>query len=186
MVTENKIKISLIVFFLLNIFLILFLIYPFYRDIKVTSEELIYQKEKLLLLEDKFKNIEEFKDNRPKMKTNLEKIETLFVDAKEPVEFINFLEETSRDSDISMKISSAQSKEKNKDPWTSLFFPIVLTGPFPKFLKLLEKLESSKYLIEAQNLKITRLTEAELQSKELEKFSLGDIRVDFLLKVFTK
>jgi len=49
----------------------------------------------------------------------------------------------------------------------------------------LEKLKSSFYLIEIQNLTISRLSETELKSKEFEEFSLGDVKATLSIKVYT-
>ena len=186
MTLRKKINLSLIIFTLLFIFSIIFLISPLYKDIKNNSQELISKKQEMAVLEAKIKNIEEFKKNYREINPNLEKIATLFVESAVPIEFIDFLEKTSRDCQTSIKISPSLVVKIPKDPWPSIAFQITSVGSFPNFLKFLEKLESSKYLIEIQNLNISRLTEAELKLKEFEKFSLGDVKTIFSLKVYTK
>ncbi|MFQ6049566.1 MAG: hypothetical protein ACE5J0_00810 [Candidatus Paceibacterales bacterium] len=186
MTLRNKVNLSLVIFSGLGIFLIFFLINPLYRDIKNNSQELISQEQKIVFLEDEIKNLEEFKKTYREIKPNLEKIETLLVKQEEPVGFISFLEKISQDSQISIEISPSSAKKNIKDRWPSMAFRITSAGPFPNILKFLEKLESSIYLFEIQKLNINRLAERDLISKEFEGFSLGDVKADVLIKVFTK
>jgi len=183
MILKKKINLSLAVFLILTIFLISFLIYPIYKDIKINSREIILQKEKIASLENEIENLEEFKINYRQIKPNLEKIETLFVNSGAPVGFISFLEKNSKDNKVSIEISPSLTIETTKTPWSSMTLQAKTIGSYSNFLKFLEKLESSHYLIEIQNLSITRLAEAELRT---QGFSLGDIKTDFSLKVFTK
>ena len=186
MAITNKIKISAVIFIVLSISFIVFLIWPLFREIKKSSANILSQKAGLTTLETKTKNLEEFKSYSQEIKPNLEKIDTIFIDPEVPVEFIRFLEKTARDCQASLKISPAFPTQIEKEPWPALLFQVTTTSPFPNFLKFLEKLESSIYLIEIQSLNISRLTETELKSPELEKFSLGDIRARVSLKAFTK
>ena len=181
---KNKINLSLIFFLILAIFLIAFLIYPLLEDIKNNSKEIISQKKEIKVLENKIRDIEEFRKNYAKIRPNLEKIETLFIDSEAPIDFISFLEKTSKGCQVSIEIVPAAIT--NEEPWPSLSFSITLTGSFPNFLRFLEKLESGPYLTEIQNLSIKRLQDTELKSKEFESLSLGDIQASFLIKVFTK
>jgi len=187
MTLKNKINLSLIFFLILAIFLIAFLIYPLLENIKNNSKEIISQKKEILSLENKINDIKEFKKNYAKIKLNLEKIETLFTNLEAPIDFISFLEKTSEDCHLIIKIvPAAITKEKGEEPWSSLSFSITSAGSFPNFLRFLEKLESGPYLTEVQNLSIKRLQDTELKSKEFENLSLGDIQASFLIKVFAR
>jgi len=187
MTLKNKINLSLIFLLFLSIFLIAFLIYPLLKDIKNYSNEIISQKKEILSLENKINDIEKFKKNYAKIKPSLEKIETLFTNSEAPIDFISFLEKTSQDCQVSIKIAPAAiTKENGEKPWPSLSFSITSAGSFPNFLRFLEKIESGPYIIEIQNLSIKRLMEAELKLKEFENLSLGDIQASFLIMVFAK
>ena len=186
MAITNKIKIAIVIFLILTIIFVVFSIWPLLREIKESSENILSQKAALVTLEAKTKNLEEFKSNYQEIKPNLEKIDALFIDPEVPVDFIRFLEKTSRESQADLKISPAFPTQITKEPWPSLLFQLTTTSSFPNFLKFLEKLESSIYLIEIQSLNISRLTETELKAPEFEKFSLGDVRARVSLKVFTK
>jgi len=183
---KNKINLSLVIFIILSSILILFVIYPILKEIKINSEDLISKKQILASLERKIENLKQFQTIWSEIQPNLEKIDKLFIDPEVPIEFISFLEKTAGDCDLSVEISPIPTLKTAEDPWTSLFFQISSITPSPKFLKFLEKLESSVYLIEIQNLSIKRLTETELKAKEFEKFSLGDVKVNLSIKIYTK
>jgi len=183
---KKKIIISIIFFLGLSILLIVFVLYPLFLEIKKISQDFLSQKQKLTVLEKKIENLEKFKLTFLEILPGLEKIESLFVDSEVPVDFIHFLEKTSRDSKILLKISSISPLKTEKDPWPSISFQLSLAGSFPDLTRFLEKLESGLYLIEIQNLNIAHLTETELKSKEYEKFSPGDVKGLLSLRVFIK
>jgi len=183
---KNKINLSITAFIILTILIVVFLVYPIFLEIKKGSEDIISQKQKLAEFEAKTKNLEKFKRNFPEIKTNLEKINAIFIDSEVPVDFISFLENISRNCKVQLNISSDLPQKLKGDPWSSLSMQITSAGSFPNFLKFLEKLEQSIYLVEIQNLNITRLSEMELKSKEFEGLILGNVKATFSIKVFTK
>jgi len=191
MTFKKKIIISIVFFLTLSILLIVFVIYPLFLEIKKNSQDFLFQKQELMTLEEKAENLEKIRILFLEISPGLEKIDNLFVDPKVPVDFIRFLEKTSQDSQLSLKISPGPSLKIEKDPWPFIVFQLSLAGSFPNLAKFLEKLESAFYLIEIQNLTITRLSETELIQPFLEKemgeiYSLGDVKATLSLKVYTK
>lgn len=184
MTIKNTIHISLLIVLALSVSLSIFLIRPIFSGIKKNSEELINQKQKINFLEEKIKNIEEFKENQDEIGKNLEKTKTLFVESEAPVNFIGFLEQIAKESHLSIKISPSASTKKADDPWPSIIFEITSASPFPSLLRLLEKLESSPYLIKVQSFSITRLEEKDLRTKELEDLSVGSVKAILSMKVY--
>jgi len=182
---KKKITISIVSFLVLSILLIIFVISPLFLEIKKISQDFLSQKQKLLALEEKIENLEKFKIIFPEISSSLEKIDNLFVDPKVPIDFINFLEKTSQDSRLSLEISVSSPLKIEKDPWPSIPFQLSLAGSFTNLANFLEKLESTFYLIEIQNINITRLSENELKSKEFEVYSLGDVKAALSIKVYT-
>jgi len=172
MTLKNKINLYLIISIILSVCLIVLVIYPLFKEIKNSSEELVYEKQKLLSLEKKIENLKEFQTLWLKIEPNLKKIDQLFIDPQVPVEFVNFLEKIAKDSEILIEISSALSSKTEKDPWPSLLLQINSTAPFSKFLKFLEKIEASPYLIEIQDLNARGLIE-------------GDTEITLSIKVYT-
>jgi len=186
MTLKNKINLSLAIFIILSLSLILFLIYPFLQGIKNDSKELISQKQKIISLETKIESLMQFQTLWQGIESDFQETEKLFIDPEVPVEFISSLEKISKDCQMAIKISSTPSNGTEKDPWPSLFFQISSATSFPKFLKFLEKIETSPYLVEISSLNVRKLTEAELKSKEFEGNSLGDVAAALSLKVYTK
>lgn len=183
---KRKIYISVIIFLGLIISLTVFILYPLFLEIKEASYIFPAQKQALAALEEKVENLEKFKKILPEISPDLEKIDHFFIDPEVPVDFIRFLEELAKDSGLFYDISFDRAIKIEEDPWPSVPFRILLAGSFSDFSDFLEKLESSSYLIEIQNLNIARLTEAELRSSEFEQLSLGDLKANFLIKVYTK
>jgi len=186
MTIKNKINLSLVIFSILIIGFIAFLIYPLFEGIKNNSEDLTSKKQKILSLEAKIGDLEKFQSLWREIEPSFKKIDQSFIEPKVPVEFISFLEMTARDCAIDIEISSALPSKVEKDPWPSLFFQISSTSSFPKFLKFLAKIETSPYLIEIQNLNGKSLTKKELDSEDLEKFSLIDTKITLSIKAYTR
>ena len=186
MTLKNKINGCLIIFTLLGVCLIVFLIHPLFSGIKKSSQDLLSQRQTLVSFEAKVESLERFKTLYLEIKPDLEKISTLLVNLEVPVEFISFLEETSQDCQVLMEISPTSAARTKKDPWPSLAFQINSMSSFPKFLKFLEKLETSPYLIKIQNLNINKLGETGLPVETQWLISMGDVRANLLIKVFSK
>jgi len=191
MTLKTKINLSIVAFIILTIFIIVFLIPHLFSEIKKSSRELISQKEKLAEFQAMTEDLEKFKSDYPEIKENLEKINILFIDPEVPVDFISFLEKTSNDCKVKLDISLGLPQKIEKDPWPSISLQIRSASSFSNFMRFLEKLEQSSYLIEIQNLSIARLSEMELtqpfpQKELLERLVSGDVKATFSIKVFTK
>lgn len=179
MTTAKKINLSIIIFVVLIFLVISFVIYPSFKEIKKSSKDLIYQKENLSNLEAKIVNLEKFRILYKNLEEILDKIDNLFINPEVPVDFISFLEKNSKDCQLATEISFSPVKKIKTDPWPSLSFKITSTGSFSNFLKFLEKLENSQYLIEIQNLSINQTKKSEIPSKV-------DIQANLSIKVYSK
>ncbi len=186
MTLKNKIHLSIAIFSLITIFCAAFLIFPLFQEIKKEAAGIVSFKKNLAFLETEAESFGEFKNSYLGIESDLGEMNTLFVDSEVPIDFIGFLEKTARDCHAQIKISPALPAKIEKESWPFMIFQIASVSSFPNFLKFLEKLESSNYLMEVQNLNIARLSEAELKSKGLEKFSLGDVQSMLTFKVYTK
>ena len=159
------------------VLIVVFVLVPFFQKISINSKELTSQKENLAVLEAKAANLERFKNLYSGLREILEKIDDLFVNAEVPVEFIGFLEDTSSKSNLTIKIVPSTQKAEG-DHWPSLSFQMTNKGSFDAFLKFLEKLENSPYLMEIKNVNVSNLPEKEALP--------GWIEATFSLKVFAK
>jgi len=137
-----------------NLCLIIFLIFPLFNNIRKGSEEIIKQKEALFLLEAKTKNLREARMIYQKIGPELEKTKSLFINPAMPVGFTAFLENLSRETNTDLAIVPLTQEKTKTDVWQPFFLQLNLKGAFPDFLKFLEKLENSPYLIEIVTLDV--------------------------------
>ncbi len=183
MTLNRKITISIASSLILSILFVIFVVFPLFSEIKEIPQVLSSQRQKLVELEEKVKDLDKFKKILPEISLNLEKIDHFFIDPEVPVDFIRFLEKIAQDSKVSLKISPASLPQTvNADSWSSILFHLSLAGPFHNLSNFLEKLESSPYLIEVHGLNIV----SELRPSEFEQFSLGNVKVNLSIKVYTK
>ena len=182
----KKIYLSIIAFAILNILLIVFIVFPLLKEVKKNSEAFLLEKNKIASLSKEEESRKKMEDLYKNYQSDLEEIEKVFVDPEVPIEFIGFLEKTAAVSQTQLKILSMTQKIEKEDPWPSLSFQLSAIGSFPDFLRFLEKLENSPYLIEASELNARSLAEKEIKSKELENFPLADTNIFLTIRVFTK
>ncbi len=185
MTTKNQIKLSLVVLLAAAGAIVALLIFPTYQNIQQSSEEMVLQKQELASLENKIENIEEFKAHYKDINENLEKISELFVNSKAPTDFISFIETSARESQLSVEIFPSAPKQEGKDKWRSIIFRTESASPFSSFLRFLEKLESSPYLLEVQTLRITKMLESDLNTDRFENASMEDVRASLSIKTFS-
>lgn len=174
---NKKIYIFLSVFGTLTVLAVFSVIFPLLGKIKNDSYRIFSEKEKIASLKWEKGNLERLKESYKSHRSDLDKIETLLVKGDIPVEFIDFLEKTAAESGIQINISSLTKRMEKDDPWQNLFFKATANGSFVDFLKFLEKLGNSPYLIEILDLNIKKASEI--------KTSTGII-ADFSIKVFAK
>jgi len=176
---NNKIYVILSVFALISIFLAIFLVFPLIKEIKKNSDDLVFSKASMVSLSAQTIETEKFKKDYIRYKVNLDKIDQLFVDAKNPVEFIKFLENTAYNSQVTSKISlppvSATSSQ-------FILLQLSSKGSFTSIFDLVEKIETGPYLIEIGNLTIKE-SQVDSASKDTlsEKFD-----ATFTIKAFIK
>ncbi len=181
---KKKIIIFIFIFGAIVLFLITALIRPLFGEIKKNSKELVFIKEELVSIKTKIKNFERIKEFYISNQQKFEKINDLFVNPEVPIKFIEFLEENVfTPSDLfEFEISSVNLEKSELDPWGSIAFQISLYSSFPDFLRSIEKIENSPYLVKILNLKIDKLNEKEIKSKS--GFSEGAIKAILSIKVY--
>ena len=172
---NQKTTTTSIIFGIIFLLLILLIISPLFNKIKEESDNLIAQKKTLIELSNKTENLNKFQTNYQAYQPNFKKIDQLFIDPEEPIDFIKFLEKEASDFQLSIEISPQPTKEVKGDLWPSMNFRLALLGSFPNFLRFLEKLESSSYLINISNLSLT-----------LTKETTRDVSASFLIKIYTQ
>lgn len=156
MKTRNKIYTISGVFLALVICLAVFLVWPVFISIKNSSQELSMQKSGAISLKDKTDSLLDFQKNYESYKPNLDKIDQLFIDSKNPVGLIKFLEKISLEAGVQSEISlppNAKLQSEGED-LTYINFQIKISGSFAKILEFAKKLENSPYLIEIRDASI--------------------------------
>lgn len=141
-----------VVFGIIIVILFGFVIYPLLKGVKKNSQELILSKKELVSFKTKTEEFERSKEVYGSLKTDLEKIDELFINPDVPIDLIKFWRETAKDSGLLIDISPTSLGAKETVLWDSIGFRLTLTGSFSDFLKFLEKIETAPYLIEIQNL----------------------------------
>jgi hypothetical protein len=186
---KKKIYISITIFVIAAVLLVAFLIYPFAKSINKDSEDLLSQKGRLALFKKEAENTEEALSFYKSRQLDLEKIDTLFIDPGNPIEFINFLEDNARASQLEIEIDSLQSsltspsQIKGAKIWPSLNFQLSVNGSFPNFSRYLDKLENSPYLLEVLDLSAKKLSKEEVGLIETQS---PGVNVTFSVRVYTK
>lgn len=164
---------------LLVVLAVIFVILPLFNEIKGKSGELAAQKEKFSALEAKIANLKEFEGLYSELQYLLKEIDKLFVNSAVPVEFIGFLERTAKECRLEIEILSALNTKAEKDFWSSITFQTAATGSFLDFMKFLEKIENSLYLLEVQRISVNKPSEVK------DVVSEG-VKSNFSVKVFVK
>jgi len=148
----KKIIVISIIFGIVAIILLCFVIYPLLSGVKKNSQDLILAKKELISFKAETEEFEQSKKVYGSLKTDLEKIDELFIDSDVPINLIKFWRKTAEDSGLLIDISPTSLEVSETVLWASIGFRLNLIGSFPKFLKFLEKIETALYLIEIQNL----------------------------------
>ena len=168
----KKIYISLATFGAI-ILLFLFLVYlPWAAQIKKSAEDLIFQKEAFFSLKESQEALEKLRKDFINLKPEVEKIEDLFLESENPVEFLNYLEETALSSGILIQTSALSFGGKNNGAFHYLSLQVSFKSRFFNFSKFLDRLENSSFMLEIQNLNVRKIGD--------------EVSVSFPLKVFTK
>ncbi len=142
-----------------------FWLWPLFGQIKGSADNFILQKKRLAELEIQKENLRIFAENRETYQASLERIDDLFVSAKEPVNFIEFLENEADLLGLSIEISPLAPQKTEEDLWQSIWLQLLLEGGFSGVAQFLERLEYSDYLLQSLNISISKM------EKEEEKIS---------------
>ncbi|MBM3257652.1 MAG: hypothetical protein FJZ05_00315 [Candidatus Nealsonbacteria bacterium] len=179
MAASKKINLTLIIICLLTVLIIAFVIAPLFKSIRDKSEEIAVQKQKAVLLESEGLNLKENEVFQESSQQFIQEVNKLFIDSEVPLEFVNFLENTSKKCQLIIDILPNFETKRENDSWPYSVFQLVSSGSFSDFLNFLEKLENSPYLIDIQNINISRLGS---QGEGGQSY----VKASFAIKVFIK
>lgn len=174
MTLKKKIYFSIIALAISASLIIAFIIFPLLKEINLGSEELVSQKANAIAIEEKTENLKKLSGIFQAAEPDITKINDLFINAQEPIGFIQFLEKISQESQVESKYSITAYNKDKKDTWPSLDFKIIISGSPANFLKFLEMLENAPYLIAVQNLNVAQMLDKKI------------IQVTLVFKVYAK
>lgn len=183
---NNKIYITSLIFTLAAALLIVFFIWPLWQGISKDSKTFVSAKNDIITLGDQVIETENFSKNYESYKPNLEKIDQLFFDPLNPVDFIEFLESAAYGSQITSQISlPSASQGAKKTAQDFIIFQFSSKGTFSGMLNFAKKIETGPYLLEIENLTMQNsgLKEGEVLPKD---YSLRLVDATFTIKVFVK
>lgn len=182
MKVKNKIYFTSVIFALVCLILTLFLVYPTLKDIKNISDGIYSDKKEAALIYQQSNELDSFKKDLNSYKANLDKIDGLFIDPKNPVEFLKFLENTAYVSGVIVDINLVQNEKKTEvSNSLSSLFQVDAKGDFSSMLFFAEKLESGPYLARIQNLSMSKEVQVGKDQKPVNITS-----AHFLLEVLYK
>ena len=173
MKNNNKIYIISSIFILILLCLVAFFAWPIFKDIEKNSDDLVFAKNNLANLGTQINETNSFKKNYESYRENLDRISQLFVDPKNPVDFIEFLENTALSSKVTSQISLPPTSSV---PQQFVMMQVTCKGSFSSILSLIKKIESGPYLIEIENLTIQNPDQGSQDKKD----------ATLSIKVFTK
>jgi len=136
------------------LFLTWFFIYPIFMDIKNSSLQILSDRRRMIALEVEARSLNNFKKNYKQYQPNFKKIDQLFINPQNPVEFVKFLEESAAQSSLQTNISLVPGAEKGKAS-----FNIFTKGTFLAITMFTRKIDTGPYLITIHNLSIKKQKE---------------------------
>ena len=178
---RNRVK-SIVSFAVFAIFLILLAFsagFSFWKIIK-ESNNFLSAKNQITVLASQSVDVENFKNNYDNYKANFEKIEAMFLDQQNPLDFIKFLEESAVLAKIDISISPPSFTQEGGQKLLSI--QVSCSGTLDGELKFLEAIEKGPYLVSSQNLAFTNLQPAKTGQKE----EAGQPRATFLLRALSR
>lgn len=130
--------------------LLVFFIWLYIGKIKQGSEDVFLAKSSLSLSEIQEREIEEFKINYENNKEDFQRIDEAIFDAKNPLDFIEFLENSADEENLGIVISPISPSQMSE--FKTIAVQISVTGDFSGILRFINRLENGHYLISLENL----------------------------------
>lgn len=179
---NNKTHTTFLILALAILLLSVFLIWPLLKSIEKNSNDLISTKNDIVALAVQIKSIENFKNNYEEYKVNLEKMEQMFFDPNNPVNFIEFLENAAYNYQVVSQINLS-----SVDSQGFIIFQVSSKGDFSKILNFIKKIETGPYLAEIQNLNIKNsVLDQDKEPNIFKNYSSRKVDATFSIKTFTK
>lgn len=185
METKKQIYIIAALFFLISTSTVVFLVYPALNNIKQASAQMQNMQNQILSLEAESVQVDAFKTDYKDYELNFEKAEKLFINKRDLVDFIKFLEESASDLKLKLDINLLPASQAN-DSENNIMFQMSLKGKFPDAVKFIEKLEFGPYLVNVENIRVQKLSVFESSVIDNSKSdNPKEVEVNFLISVLS-
>lgn len=182
--SNRKISTTIFIFSIMLLALIIFGVWPLVEGIVKDSSDLISTKNKISTFNVQVTKVEYFENNYENYRSNLEKINQLFIDPTDPVDFIKFLENTASEYKINMQMSLPPAPSSTEIVQDFIIFQLSLKGDFSDISSFINKIEFGPYLIEVEDLTIQN--QENNQKEKNSKQILYKNSASLNIKVFTK
>lgn len=183
---DKKIIAAIIVFLAMIVLLFVLEVWPAFNAIKQSSEKLFLARREIAFVQTKSRQTAGLEQTLKSLGPDIFKVREAFIDPEMPVGLLHFLENTAIESNVLLDVSFRPQQGAEKTTLSFLAIQLSFNGSFTNCLKFLERIETSAYLTEIENLSIRRISEAQIKSAEYKGLLAGDAEATLLLKVFTK
>lgn len=177
---KNNIYIVVAFFLAVALAMVSFVLYPAWQDINMGSNEIASEKSKTLLVDKQKIQLEDFEKNYETYKPRLQTVDQSFVNSKDPINFITFLENNAARASTSIEIRLSSLQEKSESGWPVSVYQVSVKGGFNSVVMFATQLETGPYLV-----RIKRLTLRQPQEDPTKPPSGNLIEGEFLVEVIT-
>ena len=158
----KKILFPLFIIFFVIIFAVL-TCFTLFADIQENSQDYIARRKAIANLEANFENQKNLKNVFQDYELNFKKFENFYIEQDAPIDFFEFLEDRAKHCLLSIEISSSSVQGSKEDKNKYLILQIKLEGDEQNFLRFLEQIENSDYLIEITGLNLKKASKDNLE-----------------------
>lgn len=159
-----------------------FLAYPLFNNIVGISQELLNYGKKTAFIHRQNEYLGYFKELYNNNQEAMEQIDSIFVDANNPVDFIEFLEDIAVESSIEADIHLIPPKKKTDTEPSKILIRISAEGDHLSILSFCEDLETGPYLIEIQDISLSKA----IFQNDLEEASSAILKAEILISVINR
>jgi len=163
---------------LIDISLVIFIIFSPVKIIIKDVNDLSFLKKTLFSLEEQEDNFNMLDKSYRANFEAINKLDGLFVNSQEPIDFLTFIENSSIEFNLDTKIVPTNPQKLKNDPWSSMIFRLSSKGELMKIMAFMDKLENSGYLAEITDVNLKKIVNKGDMSNQPE--------AEFSLKVFIK
>ncbi len=152
-----------------GIFLILLAggVYWLFSTVEISAQEIMSDKAKEILAQQQMKELDAFAKTYDARKPELDSLDQVFVDGKNPIEFIQFLETVAAASGTRLTINLLPANDAAAGA-NIVAMQIVAKGQFLGVLEFLEKVEYGPYLVSAKTVTVKKVAKDSQDSTSID------------------